>query len=147
MGIIHYNSLDNPIKHVEYDNMEEIFKIKPFYTDRFVIILFRPSSTPIYHLVPTVLNDDMLINEFGGNELEYYIEMELYHVSKNKNPMLNYNYTMYRLKNKWYCFYFQKIHTWKSFTYTENYIFMSSKESSIQEMIETIDTSKLIQFK
>ena len=147
MGIVNYNTLDDPIKTIEKDKMEDIFKIEPFYKDKYIIILFRPSNTPVYNLVPTILNDDKLIDGFGGNDLEYYIERELYKESNNKNPVLNYNYTMYELKNKWYCFYFQKIYTWKSFTYSENYIFMSIKESSIQEMIKTINGSEIIEFK
>lgn len=92
-----------------------IFSRTPFYNDTYTVIHMKPTWKPVFKFIPCIINDISLYDKFGVNDLETIINEILFIKTYTISPTFRVRFIGIRVKNGWWCCYFEKIHIWDEF--------------------------------
>lgn len=112
VSVISIQELDNPIIETDID---KIFSRVPFYNDTYTVIIMKPSWKPEFEFIPCVINELSVYTDFACDEVESIIKTVLFDKTTVNSPVFKYRFVGIRVKNNWWCCYFEKVHIWDDF--------------------------------
>jgi len=138
MTVISIQELDNPL--VEKD-INTIFSRVPFYNDTYTVIFMKPSWKPVFRYIPCVIADNRLYKDFACDELESIIKTVLFDKTFVISPTFKYRFLGIRVRNDWWCCYFEKVHIWDDFVSYGVCIVFSPDPEALQSFQDRYESS------
>jgi hypothetical protein len=112
MKFIYKKELYEPITETD---INKIFSREPFYQDTYTVIFMKPIWKPKVKLIPCVLNTPSIYNCFAVDDFEKIIRQVMFEKIYRISPTFNVRFIGIKVKNGWWCCYFEKIHIWDDF--------------------------------